>query len=75
MKIESNYGCIWFIDTKKLSKNDIDFIKSFSPVVYWNDLECYHWAFDKELPSGRWLENMEFSNDFTEVKAIVLQEG
>ena len=72
MQITSNYGFIWFIDTKELAECDINFIKSFSLVVYWSDDRCCHWAFDEKLPSGKWLENMEVNNELTEIKAIVL---
>lgn len=55
-----------------LSETDIEFIRNFDPVIYWNDCGCYHWAFDEKLPSGRWLENMRFENALTEVRALVL---
>lgn len=44
----------WVIDAKvPLSAEDKEFIKVFAPVVYWSDTNCYHWAFDEKLPSGR----------------------
>ena len=27
----------------------IDFVKEFDGCIYWNDLECYHWMFDKKI--------------------------
>ena len=56
---ETTTGLNWVIDAKApLSAEDKEFIKVFAPVVYWSDTNCYHWAFDEKLPSGRWLENM-----------------
>ena len=63
----------WVIDAKApLSAEDKEFIKAFDPVVYWSDANCYHWAFDEKLPSGRWLENMKFTEDLKTVKALIL---
>ena len=54
-------GIEWNIDAKKeLSAEDLHFIRVFSPAIYHNDLECYLWAFDTKLPSGRWLEKYSF---------------
>ena len=67
-------GRTWEITVKNapLSEQDIQYIRGFDPVIFWNDCDCYHWAFDEKLPSGRWLENMRFENALTEVKALVL---
>lgn len=63
----------WVLNlAEPLHKKDIDFIKDFSPIIYHNDLECYLWAFDTKLPSGRWLENMRFSNDLKTATALIL---
>lgn len=43
-------------------KEDIDFIASFDPVIFCNDLTGKGWAFDTKLPSGRWLENITVHN-------------
>ena len=65
-------GIEWNIDAKKeLSAEDLDFIRTFNPAIYHNDLECYLWAFDTKLPSGRWLENMRFSNDLKTATALI----
>lgn len=74
LNISSNIAdCVWNIDARKaLDNNDVDFIKNFAPAIYHNDAECYLWAFDEKLPSGRWLENIRFSNDFTSATALIL---
>ena len=65
-------GIEWNIDAaKELSAEDLDFIRTFNPAIYHNDLECYLWAFDTKLPSGRWLENMRFSNDLKTATALI----
>lgn len=65
-------GIEWNIDaTKELSAEELDFIRAFSPAIYHNDLECYLWAFDTKLPSGRWLENIRFSNDLKTATALI----
>lgn len=70
---ETMTGLNWVIDAKApLSEKDRDFIKNFSPSVYWANIDCYHWAYDKKLPSGRYLENMEFTEDLETVKTLVL---
>ena len=64
---------IWNIDAEKeLEEMDVNFIKHFNPTIYHNDLECYLWSFDTKLPSGRWLENIRFANDFTSATALIL---
>nr|DAL74126.1 MAG TPA: hypothetical protein [Caudoviricetes sp.] len=51
---ETCTGLNWVIDAKStLSEADLDFIAFFSPVVFFNDASCYHWAYDTKLPSGR----------------------
>ena len=70
---ETCTGLNWVIDTKMpLSEADRDFIAFFSPAVFFNDVSCYHWAYDTKLPSERWLENMSFSEDLKTIKAAVL---
>ena len=74
LNIKSNIAeCFWNIDAEKeLDQKDIDFIKNFAPAIYHNDVECYLWAFDTKLPSGRWLENIRFANDFANANALIL---
>lgn len=61
----------WEIDSEKeLSTEDVEFIKNYYPVIYWNDVECKHWAFDTKLPSGRWLENITL-HEYKVFKATV----
>ena len=51
----------WTIKTQNaLSQEDWSFIKQYDPIIYWSDTDCKYWAFDTKLPSGRWLENMQF---------------
>lgn len=70
---ETMTGLNWVIDAKTpLCEADKDFIAFFDPVVFCNDISCYHWAYDEELPSSRWLENMSFSEDLKTIKALVL---
>ena len=70
---ETCTGMNLVIDAKsKLSEDDRDFIEILSQVVFFNDVSCYHWAYDTKLPSGRWLENMNFSEDLKTIKALVL---
>lgn len=67
-------GITWKIKTRSaLSKEDWSFIKQYDPIFYWSDTDCYYWAFDTELPSGRWLENMRFNLvGGIEITALVL---
>lgn len=70
---ETVTGLNWVIDAKTpLSEEDRDFIKNFSPSIYWANIDCCYWAYDKKLPSGRYLENMSFSEDLETIKALVL---
>lgn len=70
--IKAFTGMKWIIDTAALSQADRDFIRSFDPVIYWSDTDCRYWAFDTKLPSGRWLENMDFTfGDDAHVTAFV----
>lgn len=61
----------WKISGSYLTDEEVEFVKNFDPPVYHNDRECYLWAFDTKMPSGRWLENMRFNNDLTQVTAWV----
>ena len=74
MIIDSHYGFKWnvLLRGKELSDEDKSFIRTYSPQVYWNDVDCHHWCFDTKLPSGRWLENIFPNNELTEVKALIL---
>lgn len=73
MKINSKIDVIvWNIKTEqKLGGLDVEFIKNFNPAIYHNDADCYLWAFDEKLPSGRWLENIRFSNDLKTATAMI----
>ncbi len=62
----------WRILSKNtLNDDDVEFIKTFNPTIYWNDCDCMHWAFDTKLPSGSWLEHMRFSPDLRYITAII----
>lgn len=64
VNIQSIHGAVWHIkNDSPISEADRAFIEAFDPTIYHNDLTGRLWAFDKELPSGAWLENMEFSPD------------
>lgn len=47
------------------------FIENHVFDIYHNDLTCVLWAFDTKLPSGRWLENIRFSNDLKSASAYI----
>lgn len=69
---KSREEMVWDITAKKeLSADEREFIESFAPIIYHNDLECYLWAFDVQMPSGRWLENIRFENDLKTAKALI----
>lgn len=73
VKIKHVSGSIFYLQVgADLSEKDTHFIREFNQTVYCNDLTGKLWCFDTKLPSGRWLENIEPSNDLTTVKAIVL---
>lgn len=66
-------GITWKIKTRSaLSQEDWSFIRKLDPVIYWNDIDCYYWAFDTKLPSGRWLENMKIDCNSSTINALVL---
>ena len=56
----------------------IDFRKEFDGCSYWNDLECYHWMFDKKIDipdyNDLWLENIELTNDLQNMKCLVVMK-
>jgi len=63
---------VWNIkNAVPISDDDKAFIETFAPPIYHNDVECYLWAFDTKLPSGKWLENVRFKNDLRSGTAII----
>lgn len=55
-----------------LGHEDRIFLTTYVPTIYWNDIECRHWAFDVKLPSGRYLENMQiFLGEETRITASI----
>lgn len=62
---------IW-IYSQDITEEDADYIRDLVVTIYHNDLECYLWAFDVVLPSGRWLENIRFTNNLKTAAAIIL---
>lgn len=63
---------IWHIkNDSPISDADKAFIEIFNPAIYCNDLTGTLWAFDQKLPSGKWLENIEFSGDLTSATAYI----
>lgn len=63
----------WKIEIKAeaITPEEIEFIKTFNPAVFCNDLTGGLWAFDTKMPSGRWLENISLSNDLRNATAAV----
>lgn len=49
--------------TEEMQKKDEEFLRDFSPAIYWNDAGCYHWAFDARLPSGRYVTDIRFDKN------------
>lgn len=77
MEIRSKISkAVWKIKVKNsdLCDADIKFIENYNPAIFHNDLTGKLWAFDDKLPSGRWLENMEISNELDVVTALILQK-
>lgn len=74
MKIKNIYGIIFDIELHgdKLADNDIEYIKNYNDTIYHNDVNCYLWAFDCKMTSGRLLENIRFSNDMKTATAVIL---
>lgn len=69
---DTKTGITWEIDAEKeLSSEEHEFLKTFFPAIYFNDLEFYHWTFDKKMPGGRWLENIRFSGDLKRATAYI----
>lgn len=62
---------VWKIKGYTPDTGDHEFIRNLAPTIYHNDLECYLWAFDVKLPSGKWLENIRFSNDLKTATAYI----
>lgn len=56
----------------ELSSEDRAFIASFEDTIFHNDLTGKLWMFDRQLPSGRWLENTYPANDLRTATALVL---
>lgn len=55
----SDLPIVWTINgKKKLSDEDVNFLKSFFPAVYWSDDTCRNWCFDTKMPSGKWIEDI-----------------
>lgn len=74
LKIQSgiNQTMIWNIKTDLvLGKADIKFIKKLALDIFYNDLTGEYWAFDTKLPSGKWLENITFTNEMKEINTII----
>jgi len=44
-------------------KEEIAYIKNFSPVIFCNDLTGENWDYDHKLPTGRFLENISVSTN------------
>lgn len=68
----TNTGIDWQIKAKAaLDQCEHDFIKNFCPEIWYNDSGYYLWAFNVQLPSGRWLENIRFSSDLKTATAYI----
>lgn len=61
----------WRINGYTPDTQDIDYIRRLLPTIYHNDLDCYFWAFDIKLPSGRWLENIRFKDALKTINAYI----
>lgn len=57
---------------EELSSDDRAFIQTFHDSIYCNDLTGKLWMFDRQLPSGRWLENICPANDLRTASALVM---
>jgi len=70
--MDGNMGVSWDIDAgDTLTIEDHRFIQDFFPPLYCNDLTGELWAFDTKLPSGKWLENIRFTNDLHQASAYI----
>lgn len=73
MEFKNIYGINWNVNSKNnISKADLDFIINHNFVIYWSDLKCKNYSLDTKLPSGKWLENIFYSNDLKNANAIIL---
>ena len=70
-----NKRCRALKHSPEIVKTENDFIASYNPTVFCNDLTGEEWCFDAKLPTGGWLENIRLtvSKDGTRVfRAIVM---
>ena len=56
---------------EELSAQDVEAVKAIDDAIYCNDLTGELWMFDRQLPSGRWLENLHPRNDLRTATALV----
>lgn len=42
--------------------------------IFFNDLECRHWSFDYKSKSGKWVQNISYSDSLEKVYCLV-QKG
>ena len=62
----------WDLKTdKSIDAVDMEFLRNYNPVLYWNDIECYHWIFAFKLPSGRWVDPQEITDHCATFKGFV----
>lgn len=73
MIISKETGILWKIETAEIiPATDHEHIKKMNPTIFWNDKECYYWAFDTQLPSGKWLEMIRPEPEKHIINAIIL---
>ena len=70
--VEHLTGMVFQITTTEpISWEDRKFIRRLAVTIYCNDLTGKLWCFDQKMPSGKWLENIEPSNDLKTATAMI----
>lgn len=74
MKTEVNtkfgYKYIINMGTELLTNEVIEYLFNFNPILFHNDIHCYHWFFDQKINStGVWIEsrNIDLTNGKIEI--------
>ncbi len=71
-EVRTKFGYKYIINMGvELLTNEVkEYLFNFNPILFHNDMECYHWFFDQKINNTEvWIEsrNIDLTNDKIEI--------
>jgi len=70
-EVRTKFGYKYIIETgaELLTTEVVEYLFNFNPLLFYNDIHCYHWFFDQNVNNTEvWIESRGINFDNKEIE-------